>query len=670
MRIFCLTTMLAVVLAGFSGGLTAGELQLWPVDIHEKIFADTTPQAIGPVTFHAARNEYESGQFGLFAADGAENLTLTASVLMHENGTATLPAETVRLRPIRTVTVTKNTQGAEKTVVRTAPFECPDILTEDETVTLAPNESKGVWVTLFIPADALSGRYTGTITAASDTLKAEIPIQLDVFSFTLPSQRHLWVTNWFSLGHFAKVHNVDLYSEEFWPILERYFLNMAEHRQNVVLTPWVPDNSFVKATRQSDGTWEVDFSLLERYLSLAEKSGVAERIELGHCGGVNRQTHEVDFSHAAVYDEERQEVVHLPADEWLCPVLGELEKWLIATGRIERAMIHIADEPYQPDMKSWRAASDRVHAAAPQIKRIDAIESLNFAGKLEIWVPKLTHYHHWKKYFDSMRTDGVEMWYYICCHPYGNHFPNRFMDLPGTRIRSIHWINYTEDLCGYLHWGYSFWQGDPFGPPYEIYGPGDTHAIYPGPLDSVRWEIERESCEDYEYFRLLEELAQETASRSGADLWWFDAKCRGMEIARRAVHAMDCIETDPKIFADARRDLAGEIASLNEGFPLIVRTFPEENATLVTGPPLNELYGLTVPGATVSIDGWHLYYPGGDSGESTGDISRDPDFHLGVTVNPDGTFHHYEMRGCAYLMKITASFDEKTVSTFRRFNVK
>ena len=471
------------------------------------------------------------------------------------------------------------------------------------------------------------------------------------------------MTNWFNTSNFAKVHHVKLYSEEYWPILKRYFLNMAEHRQNVVLTPWVPNTSFVKATRRKDGTWSVDFSLLERFLSLAEECGVADRIEFSHCGGIDREKHEVNFVSAQIFDDNEGKVISPDVEEWLAPCLGALEKWLIDTGRIDRAMIHVADEPYQPDMASWRAASERIHAAAPRIKRIDAIESLHFTDDLEVWVPKLTHYQRWQKEFDSLRRDGEEMWYYICCHPFGEHFPNRFMDLPGTRIRAFHWINYTENLCGYLHWGYNYWGSDPFGPPTEQYGPGDTHVVYPGPLDSVRWEIERESLEDYEYFVLLENLSREAAARCEGDLWWFDAKSRGLEIARRAVRAMDDVTTDPSVFADARRELAAAIASLTEGLPLLVRSFPEDGATLVTGPPVTEFYGLTAPGATVTVEGRTF-------DETTGAVSETPAFEAALTVNPDGTFQYHEMEGRPHIVTFQAALDGKTITTNRRFHAR
>jgi len=581
------------------------ELQTWPVNIHDKIFADTAPEAAGTVVMQAARNEYESGQFGVFSTEDVQDISLSVSCLTHEDGTSRIDAEQIRLRPIGMIHITKNTPEAEKIVVRKAPCDIPEVLYEDQTISLTAGESKGIWVTVFVPADAKPGMYQGTITLASENVRAEIPVQLEVFAFTLPSERHLWMTNWFNAELIAKVHGVEVWTEEFWTMLEGYFTNMAEHRQNIVITPWTPDNNFVKATIKSDGSWDVDFSRMIRFIELAEKCGAAERIEFSHCGGVDRQQHVIVVHNAVVYDESKNEVIHVGPDVWLEPVLKELENWLVETGRIDKAMIHIADEPFMQDMASWHEVSQRVHQYAPKIKRIDAIEAIFFGDDLEVLVPKISHLSHWFDEYKKYDRKNHELWYYICCHPYGISFPNRFMDLPAIRVRSLHWMNYTEDLCGYLHWGYSYWFDDPFGPPTEMFGPGDGHVVYPGPLDSIRWEVERESVEDYEYLVLLRSLIQEKKDNSGLDLFWLDPGRRGMEIGRRMVHSLTDVEMDSQMFADARLELAREIESYTSGDGpwLIVQSFPEDNAR-IAGAPLNiEIYGWTTPGATVTVNG-------------------------------------------------------------------
>ena len=258
---------------------------------------------------------------------------------------------------------------------------------DENVVSLKPGESQGVWITLFVPKGTPGGLYSGVIEIKNETVQKEIPVSLTVFPFELPDARSFYMTNWWSGGNFAKYHNVEYMSEEYWTLLEAYIKDMGEHRQNVILAQWVPSaNDLVRAKRDENGNWEFDFSRFERLLQLAEKYGVADRIELAHVGGIDRQTHQVNFRSATVADKDGNNV-SLSADEWLEPSLKAICDYLKKTGRLDRAMVHVADEPYLPDIDSWRAASQRVRDIAPDLKQIDAIETVNFSGRLDVWTP-------------------------------------------------------------------------------------------------------------------------------------------------------------------------------------------------------------------------------------------------------------------------------------------
>ena len=313
-------------------------------------------------------------------------------------------------------------------------------------------------------------------------------------------------------------------------------------------------------------------------------------------------------------------------------------------------MIHIADEPYQPDVDSWREASQKVRAIEPDLKQIDAIEAIHFEDCLDVWVPKLSHFDRWRPAFDARRDKG-EFWYYICCHPFGQTYPNRFIDLPGVRVRTLHWLNYTEDLVGYLHWGYNYWQGDPFGPPAKQWGPGDSHVVYPcdgGPLDSIRWEIERESVEEFEYLKLLEAKTAALKKEYDAEKAWFiEPKSRAKEIAKRVVPSITTATFDFNVVNQARMDAVNEIKNLTGSVKLFVQTYPADGVTVFVGPTLFEIYGVTTPGATVTINGDPVEV------DKEGFFKSNPDLPVGENT-----------------LEFVATLDGKTAKTTRRFTVK
>lgn len=630
----------------------AQTFDVWTLDVHSKIFADSQPTETNAIAIAAASNEYESAQFALRSSVDQADTSIVPSDLTCEATKQKINASNVRIRRVGMLPVTKNTPNAEEIVVRKVPCDFPDILYDENVVSLKANETAGIWVTVFVPKGTPAGIYVGKIAVKNANVEKELPIYLEVFPFELPDARSLYMTNWWSPGNIASYHKIEFLSEEYWTMLEKYFKDMGDHRQNVILVPWTPSpGHFVRGVRKEDGSFEFDFSLFERILQLAEKYGLTDRIELSHMGGINRSSHSVDFHAASFYDEKTKEQVSLPVDEWLEPSLKALCDYLKKTGRLERAMIHVADEPYLPDIESWRVASKRIRDIAPELKQIDAIETMNFSDRLDVWVPKLSHFDRWRQGFDARRGDG-EFWYYICCHPVGPHYPNRFMDLPGARVRVLHWINYSEDLVGYLHWGYNYWQGDAFGAPTETYGPGDTHIVYPGPngpLDSIRWELERESVEDYEYLKLLENsVAQYKSELDPEKAWAIDPKSRAMELARKIVPDLVHTTMDAELIQKTRMEVAREIEAASGDLRLVVQTFPEDGKTIYSGPNLVELYGVTTPGATVTING--------DAVE----VADDGFFKRLFYADPKGPMN----------VVVQATLGEKTVQTTRSFSIE
>jgi len=585
----------------------AGENRLtgWPVDPHVKVFRDTEPpETQSPVRMRAARNEYEPAQIAFRAEEALKGARVELAPLRHTDGQSTIEGENLACNFVGFIPLKKNTRQSEQIQVRAAPCEIPDPLLDDKTIDLAARSTQPVWLTVRVPKDAKPGVYRGEAAVVAGDRRAVLPVELSVDPFTLPDERHLLVTNWFNTGRIAKAHKVEPWSEPFWAVLERYARNMAAHRQNVVYTPW----TLIEIAREPDGKLSFDYGRFDRYVELFERSGVADRIELchvGHFGKGGWGGTEIVLRNITITDRKTGRSVTLEPAKGLAPLLADLERHLDQRGWLGKSMIHVADEPSIGNAASWREASAFVHKAAPRLRRIDAIEGIDFDGALEVWVPKLSHFERWREAYNQRRDQG-EFWYYICCHPYGNIYPNRFLDYPLSRVRVLHWINFSEELTGYLHWGLNFWGDDPFGTPRDRLPPGDTHVIYPGsdgPLNSIRWEIQRESLEDFEYLELLTAKTTELKKQLGDKAAWLHPRRRARELCRRVVPAIADTEKDPARIVATRQAVADEIIALDRPPLLLVETEPPAGSTLVNGPISIEVRGATVPGATVQING-------------------------------------------------------------------
>lgn len=593
----------------------AQQISLWVVDPHKKVFPDTLPPSasdgpakakhwsvVGQIQLRAARNEYEPAQLALRSSQPLPGVHVEVGTLRHEDGQSTLGPEHLRWNFVGYIPVRKNTPHAQALQIRRAPFEVPDPLLPDRSKQIPAGQTQPIWITLYVPKDAKPGRYHGHVAVVAGQLRAEVPLQLRVDPFTLPEERHVWVTNWFNLHTIAKAHQVELWSEEFWRLLARYAQNMAEHRQNVVLVPW----TLIEVVQEEDGRLSFDFARFDRFVELFEKAGVAGRLEISHVGhGQKGWGSPVVLSRISVLDRKTGKRITLQPQDGLRPLLGALEKHLSDRGWLEKSMIHVADEPILTNLASWREASAFVHQSAPHLRRIEAIETIDCTGFLEVWVPQLIHFDRWRSAYEARRANN-ELWYYICCNPHGSHYPNRFLDFPLSSVRVLHWINFVERLTGYLHWGWNFWGQDPFGPPSDRLPPGDTHVVYPGPegpLNSLRWEIQRESLEDFEYLWLLTEKTARLCQQLGQKASWVQPERTAMELARQVVPAITQWEREAAKIMAVRAQVAEEILALDRPPLLLVQTEPPAGSTLYGEPIVVELLGLTEPGAEVKVNG-------------------------------------------------------------------
>jgi len=576
---------------------------LFVCDPMAKVFADTVAPADAPkrIVVWCARNEYEGAQFAIRSDTALPGTTVRVGPLKHESGYA-LPADKIAWHFVGTIPLKKNTPCDKKgTLARKAPCDMPDPFLADRKKDIPAKTTQPVWLSFFVPKDAPAGRYTGEVVVDAGGLKSALPIDLNVWPFAVPDERHLLVTNWVNFQRIAEAHKVKQWSDEFWPVYGKYLDNMREHRQNIAWVPW----SLVGVHREEDGTLSFDYTVFDKCIEVLHKHGVADLIEIQFVGGFKDGWggREVALRRITATDRKTGKRVTLDFDKGLGPLLADLQKHLEQKGWLGKTAIHVADEPSQNNVLSWQEKSRLIHKAAPKLRRIDAIEASDFGDDLEIWVPKLSHLRSWYPQYQQARADGKELWYYICCHPTGGYYPNRFLDYRLPMVRLLHWINYTYDITGYLHWGWCAWpKGDPFGTPSDRLPPGDCNVVYPGPegpLSSLRWEAQRDSLEDFEYLWLLADRLKKAKATLGEGAAEFDPSERSKEFCRRLIHDFADVECNAERIRAVRKQLAEEIVAVEQEPPVILTTRPAESVELVPGPIAVEIHGAVQPGTTI-----------------------------------------------------------------------
>ena len=188
-------------------------LTLFVVDSLIRI-SPTTPAPESPalsIEVWAARSEYESAQIGIRTSKETE-VTAELSALCFEEGEE-LPRSRQTWNFLGPIPLTKNTPCPDpKRLSGRAPCEVYDPLREERTWTVRPGRTEVLWLTFFVPADALPGTYRGSVAISAGEERHELPVTLTVWPFTVPEERHLSVTNWVNFDAVARSHGVETWS--------------------------------------------------------------------------------------------------------------------------------------------------------------------------------------------------------------------------------------------------------------------------------------------------------------------------------------------------------------------------------------------------------------------------------------------------------------------------
>ena len=581
---------------------------LWVANPLTNVFKDydhSKGEVTREIHLEAARNEYEPFQICVTA-----RVPVSVRIGLHPFSNLSgysIGAENLRYEFVEYVPVRRNTPNTDEAeLLRKAPGEFPDPLVKGENIEVKAGETRAIWFTLYVPPDAPSGRYEGTVDVIVNDETNDFNVHLDVYPFELPEKGHLWVTNWFGVDQIAEFHGVELWSENFWRILRAYAKNMAEHRQNVV---WV-DPNLIKAYMEENGDLSFDYSEFDKFVDLFESEGVAERIEIKHLarkillfriGELPVYGPGVEFYEVPVLSREDNGRVDISPENVLRRLLPDLQEHLDEKGWLDKSMVHIADEPELLNLKAYNYRSAFVKNLAPKIKRVDAILTGRLDVDLDIWVPILDQFHRGYDHFSKKMGEGAEVWFYTCCFPRGR-YPNRFIDFPLLKTRILQWLNFRYDAVGYLHWGWNWWTENPFenvevGP----WPPGDGFIVYPGPSNSIRWEQMREGLEDYEYLWLLQAAVDRVRSELGVPPGEYDPSLRPKEFCGSLIDSPTDYTKDPRELLRVRGKVASEISMMEKRPLLLVKTDPPSVSPIEPGPV--EIKGWVEHGTSVNVNG-------------------------------------------------------------------
>lgn len=334
------------------------------------------------------------------------------------------------------------------------------------------------------------------------------------------------VTHWFHSDAICNHYGVKPFSEEYYKHFEDYIAAYARMGNTMLLVPlFTPPldtevggerltTQLVKVEKNGD-EYSFDFSETKRYVDTAKRYGI-KYFELSHLftqwGG------EFCPKIIAVENGEEKRIFGWNVESldpkylnFLKRFFVALNEFLIAEGIKENSFMHLTDEPSAAHIDKYVELMNFVKANNFGIKTMDALSHYAFVEKAGLNLPAVSTQSSELALFDN-----VERLLYYCVGTDINYLTNRYFFMPTLRTQILGMQLYKENVAGFLHWGYNFYNtrySRAALNPYEDataggeFISGDSFVVYPatdGVNYSVRYFALMKAFEDYRLLKTVE----------------------------------------------------------------------------------------------------------------------------------------------------------------------
>ncbi|MEG2396467.1 MAG: DUF4091 domain-containing protein [Oscillospiraceae bacterium] len=487
----------------------------------KKVFPNSELNNINFDKFSMLRNEKYSFQIA-FKAKKGEILTfkINSEISKYINAyyVKLIPCTTAAPKNADDYFITKNT------------CDFPDLLLpiENFSVKALYDGYNSIWFEIKSESQLPSGVHNISIDFFENENPIEtISISADVINECLPKQ-DLVFTNWFHTDCIMSHYNLEVFSDEYWRIVENFLKRAREYGMTCVLTPLFtppldtaiggerPTVQLVKVKVLRKNSYEFNFDNLDKWLEMCDRCNI-DYYEMSHLF-TQWGAHHAPKIIATVDGNEKQifgwktRANGRKYKAFLSQFASELVKYIDNKGIRNKCFFHVSDEPSKSLIGSYKKASKIIHENFKDFKIIDALSDFEIyeKGLIETPVPSNDH-------ISPFIGNVKELWTYYCCCQAENYVSNRFFAMPSQRNRVLGYQLYKFDVKGFLHWGFNFWYSQYSKKvinPFEVtdaggaFSSGDSFVVYPKedgtPLNSLRLNVFYDGFQDMMALKLLE----------------------------------------------------------------------------------------------------------------------------------------------------------------------
>ncbi|OFW57340.1 MAG: hypothetical protein A2Y75_06140 [Candidatus Solincola sediminis] len=518
-------------------------MRVWVVSDCDKIQRYQAPwtssavwsQASGRISLHGGRNEYLGCQI-MVTAEGAALGGVDAAAGALSGPGYEIPSSNIEFFREHYFNVTEPSSSMYGEQSTTGPGWYPDPLVPfgapdgGAPFDVGAGSNQGIWVDIYIPEDAPPGNYGGSVSvSAAGVGDAVIPVDLEVWDFTLPRESHLPTFFMYQPDEIADAHGVEKYYEEYLAIETEYARMARRHRFDASTSIYPEVTGTGNATTIIWDSWHDE--LASRHLDgTIFPDGRGEGLyalpisrwfpDPSEHGGLGSQEFEDTF----------------------ITMLRQFRDHFMARGWFSRSFIYMVDEPNTAEaydlVRYYGSLIDRSGTGFPCMvsegptPQEEAWGSL--VGYVDIWC---CGWIAWPGPMHERQAAGEHGWTYNGGEPYAG---SQIIDTSGVGPRTWAWIARRYGIECWLYWDVCYFHdiyngcdwNDVWSDPLSFdqrrapgawpdWGNGDGTFFYPGlprgiagPVSSIRMKSWRRGAQDYEYIWLLDQQGKGTLANT------------------------------------------------------------------------------------------------------------------------------------------------------------
>ena len=538
------------------------------------------------IRLHCARNEIESAQIAFVSDEGAR-VKIGIGELVSDAGKSKIGKDCAEIFLVDYVPVDKTTDKYGKR------GNWPDPLPRlrDGIFDAPAGKVQPVWVAVSVPNSAVPGIYRGYLSVECGQVKSKIPVELEVFNFSLPDIPSIRTAFGDNVYSFAP------YYRDFESARDGIKKRLRSMMARAKISPYAREDTRPKyrlvypggdksKTPKVEFDWSDFDANVKELVDVYKANALVLNVE-GVGGGTFHERHPGMLGEIKEGDARYNAVI---ADYF-----SQINSHIVDKGWTKVFYTYNFDEPEERDYPFVSNEISKIKRYAPDIKvMLTEQPEPQLYGFPDIWcmlsdylVPEVCA---------QRKQKGEEIWWYVCTHPRAP-YAGAFIDHPGTDLRVWLWQSFKYGVDGILFWSVTYSHSptaypdsvqnpylDPmswtvgYGLPKGAkvpWGNGDGRFFYP-PISckngekaeaseeivgSMRLEILRDGIEDYEYLCILRRLiGQKSAKLSTAEIAYFNAL---LEVPDSITRSMTEYTFDATPIEKRRMKIARAIEKLN-----------------------------------------------------------------------------------------------------------